>query len=36
MIGKPRKTVTRRDAIFSVLYCAVVAAILVIAATRLG
>ena len=36
MIGKPRKPVTRGEAIASVVYCAVVATILVIAARRLG
>jgi hypothetical protein len=36
MIGKPRKRVTRGDAIVSVLYCAAVATILMIAAMRLG
>jgi hypothetical protein len=36
MIGKPRKPVTRGDAITSVVFCATVAAILVIAAMRLG
>lgn len=36
MIGKPRKRVTRSDAIVSVVYCAAVATILVIAAIRLG
>jgi hypothetical protein len=36
MMGKPRKPVTRSDAIVSVVYCGAVAAILVIAAIRLG
>jgi hypothetical protein len=36
MIGKPRKPVTRSDAIASVVFCAAVATILVIAAVRLG
>ena len=36
MIGKPRKPITRGDAIASVVYCAVVVIILVIAAMRLG
>jgi hypothetical protein len=36
MIGKTRKPVTRGDAIASVVYCATVATILVIAAIRLG
>ena len=36
MIGKPRKPVTRGEAITSVAYCTVVAIILVIAARRLG
>ena len=36
MIGKPRKPVTRGDAIASVVYCAIAATILVIAAMRLG
>jgi hypothetical protein len=36
MIGKPRKPVTRSDAIVSVVFCAAVATILVIAAMRLG
>jgi hypothetical protein len=36
MIGKTRKPVTRGDAIVSVVYCATVATILVIAAIRLG
>ena len=36
MIGKPRKRVTRGDAIVSVVYCGAVAIILVIAALRLG
>jgi hypothetical protein len=36
MIGKPRKPVTRGDAIASVVYCATAATILVIAAMRLG
>jgi len=36
MIGKPRKPITRGDAIVSVVYCAVVVIILVIAAMRLG
>ena len=36
MIGKPRKPVTRGDAIASVVFCATVATILVIAAMRLG
>jgi len=36
MIGKPRKPITRGDAIASVVYCAIGATILVIAAMRLG
>lgn len=36
MIGKPRKPVTRGDAIASVVYCAITATILVFAAMRLG
>jgi hypothetical protein len=36
MIGKPRKRVTRGDAIVSVVFCGTVAVILVIAAMRLG
>jgi hypothetical protein len=36
MIGKPRQPVTRGDAIASVVYCAIAATILVIAAMRLG
>jgi hypothetical protein len=36
MIGKPRTRVTRGDAIASVVYCAAVATILVIAAMHLG
>jgi hypothetical protein len=36
MTGKPRKPVTRGDAIASVVFCATVATILVIAAMRLG
>jgi hypothetical protein len=36
MIGKPRKPVTRGDAIGSFVYSAVVATVLVIAAMRLG
>jgi hypothetical protein len=36
MIGKPRKPVTRSDGIVSVVFCAAVATILVIAAMRLG
>ena len=36
MIGKPRKPLTRGDAIASVVYCAAVVTILVIAAMRLG
>jgi len=36
MIGKPRKRITRGDAIVSVVSCATVATILVIAAMRLG
>ena len=36
MIGKPRKPITRGDAIASVIYCAIVITILVIAAMRLG
>jgi len=36
MIGKPRKPVTRGDAIASVVYCATAATILVIVAMRLG
>jgi len=36
MTGKPRKPVTRGDAIASVVFCAAVATILVIAAMRLG
>jgi hypothetical protein len=36
MIGKRRKPVTRAEAIISVVYCAAVATILTIAATRLG
>jgi hypothetical protein len=36
MIGKPRKPVTRGDAIASVVYCATAATVLVIAAMRLG
>ena len=36
MIGKPRKPVTRGDALASVVFCATVATILVIAAMRLG
>jgi len=36
MIGKPRKRVTRGDAIASVVYCGTVATILVIAAILLG
>jgi hypothetical protein len=36
MIGKPRKPITRGDAIASVVFCATVATILMIAAMRLG
>ena len=36
MIGMPRKPVARSDAIASVVFCAAVATILVIAAIRLG
>jgi hypothetical protein len=36
MIGKPRKPITRGDAMVSVVYCAAVVTILVIAAMRLG
>jgi uncharacterized membrane protein YbhN (UPF0104 family) len=36
MIGKPRKPVTREDAIASIVFCTAVAAILVIAAMRIG
>jgi len=36
MIGKPRKPVTRGEAIVSVVFCGTVAIILVIAAMRLG
>jgi len=36
MIGKPRKPVTRGDAIVSVVSCGTVAIILAIAAMRLG
>ena len=36
MIGKPRKPITRGDAIAGVVYCAAVVTILVIAAMRLG
>jgi hypothetical protein len=36
MIGKPRKRITRSDAVISVVFLAVQATILVIAAIRLG
>jgi hypothetical protein len=36
MIGKPRKPITRGDAIVGVVYCATLVIILVIAAMRLG
>jgi hypothetical protein len=36
MVGKPRKPITRADAIASTVFVAVVVAILVIAAMRLG
>jgi hypothetical protein len=36
MIGRPRKPITRGEAIGSVVYSAVVATILVITAMRLG
>jgi hypothetical protein len=36
MVGKPRKPITRGDAIVSAVFVAVVVTILVIAAMRLG
>jgi hypothetical protein len=36
MIGKPRKPITRGDAIAGAVYCAILVIIVVIAAMRLG